>query len=99
VRAWHKPLVSAALIALLVAVIAATASLPAWTIPIRIGGWAVIVWLLAAMRHGDVPGLAGRESLNQFRQPVPRRDARRYLLTVSVPALVLLALSIVWRYV
>jgi hypothetical protein len=91
----------AAIIALLLVVVGATVvSLPAWTIPIRIAGWALIIVLVVAMRQPGRPWFAMlREGLAEFGQPVSQRDARRYLLAVCVPVLVVLALAIIWRYV
>jgi hypothetical protein len=85
---------------LLVVIGATVASLPTWTIPIRIAGWALIIVLVVAMRQPGKPWSAMlHQGLAEFRQPVSGRDAKRYLLAVCVPVLVLLALAIIWRYV
>jgi hypothetical protein len=91
----------AAIIALLLVVVGATVvSLPTWTIPIRVAGWAVIVFLAVGIRHPGQPWSATlREGPAEFRQPVSRRYATLALLAVGVPVLVVLALAIIWRYV
>jgi DNA-binding transcriptional LysR family regulator len=91
----------AAIILLTVAALgAAIAALPAWTIPISIAGWALIVVLVVSTRHpARSVSAALRDGLAEFSQPVSRRHATVSLLAVGVPVLVLLALAILSRYV
>jgi hypothetical protein len=91
----------AVVVALLLVLIGATvANLPAWTIPLRIAGWAAIVFLFMTIRN---PGQAWQVTLRRdradFTSPVSRRFATVSLLVVGVPVLVLLAAAIVWRFV